>query len=107
MRHRLFTCLLKASLRARKWWSQDSTYSTHSLRLFPKLSLSVVHVRASVQQRDSSGVWRKDTQGGWDSCSIRVGGWRPFAGHLSAAFLPVDHPLPVAMMWALDNRIEI
>lgn len=51
----MFTCLLKASLRARKWWSQDSTYSTHSLRLFPKLSLSVVHAGASAQQRDSSG----------------------------------------------------
>lgn len=56
----MFTCLLKASLRARKWWSQDSTYSTHSLRLFPKLSLSVVHAGASAQQRDSSGVCKQE-----------------------------------------------
>lgn len=54
VRHRLLTCSLKASLGARKWWSQGSTCS---LRLFSQLSLSVCMVGGrGVEGGDRGGL---------------------------------------------------
>lgn len=80
--------------------------STHSLRLFTKLSFSVVHVETSGQQRGDSGIRREDTPRGGNSNSSKVGGVRPFSGHLGSSLLGTDHPFPRALMEALEDRVE-
>ena len=97
------TCSFKVSLRVRKSWGH---VSTHSLRLFTKLSFSVVHVGTSGQQRADSGIEREDTPKGGNSNSSKVGGVRPFSGHLGSSFLGTDHPFPGALMEALEDRVE-
>lgn len=78
----------------------------HSLRLFAKLSFSVVHEGTSGQQRGDRGIQMEDTPRGGSSSSSKVGGVRPFPGHLGSSLLGTDHLLPGALMEALEDGVE-